>query len=66
MSKAVTMIEPVTAWFEITQYDAKIAISITNLVENMCLTKYPIPTEITYYQGSRSIGCEFLKPLIEI
>ena len=31
--KAVTMIDNVTAWFEITQYNDKIAISIVNLVE---------------------------------
>ena len=31
--KAVTMINPVTGWFEIAQYDDKKAISIANLVE---------------------------------
>ena len=30
---AVTMIEPVTRWFEITQYDEKIVLSIVNLFE---------------------------------
>ena len=42
------MIDPVTGWFEITQYDDKLAISIVNLVETIRLTKYPIPKEITY------------------
>ena len=59
------MIEPVTGWFEITQYDDKIAISIANLVETMWLTRYPIPMEITYDQGSEFIGHEFIKSLIE-
>ena len=29
------MIDPVTGWFEITQYEYKKAISIANLVETM-------------------------------
>ena len=33
--KVVTMIDPVTGWFEITQYDDKIAITIANFVETM-------------------------------
>ena len=41
--KAVTMIEPVTRLSKITQYDDKILISISNLVETTCLTRYPIP-----------------------
>ena len=41
--KDVTPIDTVTEWFKITQYDEKIAISITNLVETMWLTRYPIP-----------------------
>ena len=32
------MIDPVTGWFEITQYDEKIVIEITNLVETTWLT----------------------------
>ena len=31
--KGVAMIDPVTGWFEITQYDDKRAIYIANLVE---------------------------------
>ena len=45
------MIEYVIGWFKITQSDNKIAISIVKLVENVWLTRYPIPTEITYDQG---------------
>ena len=59
------MIDPVTGWFEITQYYDKIAIKIANLVETMWLTRYPRPMEITYDQGSEFIGHEFRKPLIE-
>ena len=55
------MIDPVTGWFQITQYDDKIAISVANLVETMWLTKYPRPTEIMYDQRSEFIGHEFRK-----
>ena len=46
------MIDPVTGWFKITQYNDKISISIEKLVETMWLTRYPRPKEITYDQGS--------------
>ena len=45
------MINPVTGWFEIAQYEDKREISIANLVETTCLSIYPIPIEIKYYQG---------------
>ena len=41
--KAVTMIDPVTIWFEIVQYNDKIAINIANLVETKWLFIYPRP-----------------------
>ena len=44
------MINSVTGWFEITQYNDKIVISIVNLVETIWLSRYPRPTEITYDQ----------------
>ena len=37
------MINPVTGCFEVTQYNDKIAISITNLVETTRLSRYPRP-----------------------
>ena len=37
------MIDPVTGQFKITQYDDKIAITISNLVETTWLTRYPRP-----------------------
>ena len=46
------MIDHVTGWFQIMQYDNKIVISIVNLVETAWLTRYPRPMEITYDQGS--------------
>ena len=46
------MINSVTGWFEIAQYDDKTAISIVNLVETMWLSRYPRPIEITYDQES--------------
>ena len=36
------MIEPVTGFFEITQYENKIVKSIANLVETKWLIRYPI------------------------
>ena len=35
------MIDPIKGWLKITQYDDKCAITVTNLVENMWLSKYP-------------------------
>ena len=45
------MIDPVTKWFEITQYKDKKATKITNLVETTWMVQYPWPLEITYDQG---------------
>ena len=39
--------------------------SITKLVKNTWLTRYPRPMEITYDQGSESIVHEFIKSLIK-
>ena len=59
------MINPVSGWFEITQYDNKCIILIAYLVETMWLDRYPRPEEITYDSGLESIGHEFIKYLIE-
>ena len=45
------MINPVTGWFEVVQYDDKTAINIANLVETTWMSRYPRPIEITYDQG---------------
>ena len=59
------MIDYVTVWFGIMQYENKISISIENLVETMWLTIYNIPIQIMYDQGLELIGHEFRKPQIE-
>ena len=46
------MIDHVTGWSEITQYYDKQAISISNLIGNTWLTRYPRLTETMYDQGS--------------
>ena len=46
------MIDPVAEWFEITEHNDKIETSIANLVETKWLSRYPIPIEIVYDQGS--------------
>ena len=46
------MIDPVTGWFEITQYNDKGAIYTASLVDTKWLSRYPRPMEITYDQGS--------------
>ena len=48
MIKSFMMIDPVTGWFKITQYDDKHSINILDLVENIWLTRYTWPTEIAY------------------
>ena len=45
------MIDHVTGWFKIAQYDDKRAISIADLVETMWPSRYPRTIEITYDQG---------------
>ena len=49
--KYVTIIDPATGQFEITQYENKCVISIANLVETMCLDRYTRPKENVYEQG---------------
>ena len=49
--KAVTMIDPVIEWSEVTQYNDKRAMEIANLVEITWLSRYPRPMGITYDQG---------------
>ena len=45
------MIDTVTGWFEVVQYDDKRAITIANLVETTWMSRYPRPIEIVYDQG---------------
>ena len=53
------MIDPVTGWFEISQYNDKISIYTAKLFETTWLSRYPRPIEITYDQGNEFIGQEF-------
>ena len=50
--KALTMIDPETGWFEIVRYDYKQAATISNVVEQTWLFRYPRPTIIMYDQGN--------------
>ena len=59
------MINLVTGWFEIEQYDTKRVISIAKLVGTTWLSRYPRPIEIMYSQGKELIGHEFRTYLIE-
>ena len=49
--KAFTIINPVTGWFEIAQYEDKILILITKLVKTTWMSRYLRPIVITYDQG---------------
>ena len=57
--KADTMIDPVTRWFEVTQYRDKKAMTIKNLVETTWLIRYPWPVEITYERRGEFLGHKF-------
>ena len=63
--KSVTIIESVTGWFEVIQYDDKIEITIEDLVETTWMSRYPIPIEIMYDQGTEFICPKFRKSLIK-
>ena len=49
--KYVTMVDPVTRWFEFIQYNYKKLMTVTNLVEMTRLIRYPWPIEIMFDQG---------------
>ena len=48
-----------TGWFEITEYNYKKAMEITNLVETMWLARYIYPIEIMHDQGGEFLGRKF-------
>ena len=60
------MINIVTGWFGIAQYEDKIAVSIANLVEIMWLSIYPIPIEIMYEQRKEFICHKLIKFLTKM
>ena len=45
------IIDPVTGWFEVVQYDEKGAIIIMNLVKTTWMPRYPRQIEIMCDQG---------------
>jgi hypothetical protein len=57
--QAVTMIDPATGWFEITQSETKMAYVVANKVETAWLLRYPWPRKITCDHGSKFIGSKF-------
>ena len=48
----ITMIDPVTKWFEIQTIPNKQAITVANKVEQAWLTQYPWPTQVIYNRGT--------------
>ena len=52
MIKYVLMIEPITGWFKVMQYNDKKTMMIAKLVETSWLSRYPWPCEITFDHGS--------------
>ena len=46
------MIDPVTGWFEISQYNDKRSIYIAKLFETTWLSRYSRPIQIMYDQGN--------------
>jgi len=46
------MIDPATSWFEMRQIPDKRADTISNIVEQAWLTRYPWPTQIIFDRGS--------------
>ena len=65
ISKYFTMIDPVTGWFEVTQYRNKKATTIKNLVETTWLVRYPWPVDIMYDRVGEFLGHKFKNILIE-
>ena len=59
--KLVTMFDPVTGFSQMTQYNNKHEIKITNLVGTTWLTRHPCTTRITVDQVSEFIGYDFRK-----
>ena len=57
--------DPVTGWFEITQYNNKKEMIIARLVEITWLVWYPWPVEITYDQGREFLGHKVKSSLVE-
>ena len=59
--KAITMIDPATGWFEITQYNNNKEMEFSKLVETTWLVQYLWIVEITYDRGGEFFSNEFKK-----
>ena len=53
------MIDPATGWFEIHEYDDKSSMTISNIVEQQWLCRYPWPTQVPFDRGSEFTGKAF-------
>jgi len=56
----VTMIDPATGWFEVTQIPNKEAFTVASKVEQTWLTRYPWPTILRFDRGAEFMG-EFVR-----
>src|SRR5688500_11292015 len=62
--KCVTMIDLASGWFEIHQYDDKRSITVANIAGQEWFSRYPWPTQVTFDRGSKFIGKDFAKMLV--
>ena len=60
----VTMIDPVTSWFEIAEIKTKRADIIANAVETTWLTRYPYPAQVVLDRG-KELMAEFSEMMLE-
>jgi len=58
----ITMIDPATGWFEMREIPSKIADVTANLVDQAWLTRYPLPTVMTFDRGTEFMA-EFAKTI---
>eukprot|EP00957_Ditylum_brightwellii_P211803 15366617-Ditylum_brightwellii.AAC.1 len=60
----VTMIDPVTSWFEIAEIKAKRSDIIASVVETTWLTRYPYPTQVVLDRGKEFMA-EFSEMILK-
>jgi len=53
------MIDPATGWFEIQQTPNVRSDTVSNIVEQEWLCRYPWPTQMTYDRHGSFVGTEF-------
>ena len=58
---ALTMINPATSWFDMTEIKTKSTEAIANKIEEMWLSQYPWPSKTILEQGN-----EFMKEVIQM